>query len=271
MMPSLARRSIWSEAEALWFSWLTLLAERWEHFGRQGYLLIWVVRPVFDLGIAALIYAGGRRDLIPYLVVAMSANAVVWNSLFWVGEVLDRERKKGTLLMLFLAPCSRFSWLLGFAGSGVVETVASAATVATAGMILFGVRFHPNLPALLLTLALFVAALVGLGLILSGLGLLLRKSNELANLVYPPLLLLGGSYYPVGRLPLLLRLPARLLPNGYGMDALAGAALSGQSAWQLRGDLLPLGAFALGLPLLGALTFRRIERLVRQRGELDLI
>src|SRR5919202_1351046 len=125
MTPSLARPSISSEAHAAVASWLFLLKCRWEHFGRQGYLVVWAVRPVFDLGIAALIYAGGHADLIPYLVVAMTANAAVWNSLFWIGEVLDRERRKGTLVMLFLAPCARLSWLLGFAASGIVETAAA--------------------------------------------------------------------------------------------------------------------------------------------------
>ncbi|HEU5424662.1 MAG TPA: ABC transporter permease [Nitrolancea sp.] len=270
MTPSAARRSITTEAGAAFASWQVLLKERWEHFGRQGYLFIWVVRPIFDLALAALIYAGGRTDLIPYLVVAMTANSAVFNTLYWIGEILDRERRKGTLVMLFLAPCARLSWLLGFAASGIVETAGAALTVGVSGMLLFGVRFDPNLLTLAVTLALFLASLLGLGLILSAAGLLIRKSNELANLVFPAVMLLGGSYYPVSQLPDALRIPARALPMGYGMEALSAAALHHASLSQVRFDLVPLAGFAVVLPLLGWWSFGRIERLVRRRGELDL-
>jgi hypothetical protein len=57
---------------------------------------------------------------------------------------------------------------------------------------------------------------------------------------------------------------------GYGMQAIADAALHNASVVALAPQLLPLLGFAIGLPLLGALAFNWIERAVRVRGELDL-
>jgi ABC-type multidrug transport system permease subunit len=132
------------------------------------------------------------------------------------------------------------------------------------------VRFDANLPALALTMVLFIASLWGMGLIFSGLGLLIKKANPLANLIFNLITLIGGAYYPVAQLPDWLRYPARCLPLGYGMQALADAALEHASLRDLAPDLLPLAGFAVALPLLGALAFSWIERLVRVRGELDV-
>jgi len=259
-----------TEIRAAQAAWRAMIKERIQEFGRQGTLAIWAIRPIFDLAIAALIYAGGRKDLVPYIVVSMTANALVWNSIFWVGEILDRERKNGTLLALFLAPCSRLSWLIGFAGSGIVETAAAAITVGIAGMLLFGVRLHPNYLTLLVTVPLFVASLIGIGLIMSGFGLITKHSNELSNVVFPILTLLGGVYYPVNQLPEAPRLLAHLLPLGYGFQALSAAALNDASIYDVRRSLFPLLGFAIALPLAGTLIFRVLERSVRRSGELEL-
>jgi ABC-2 type transport system permease protein len=265
-----APSSISIEIRAAQAAWTAMIKERIQEFGRQGMLAIWAIRPIFDLAIAALIYAGGRKDLVPYVVVAMTANSLVWNSIFCVGEILDRERRNGTLLSLFLAPCSRLSWLIGFAGSGIFETAAAALTVGIAGMLLFGVRFHPNYLTLLVTLPLFVASLIGIGLIMSGFGLITKHANELSNVVFPILMVLGGAYYPVDQLPELPRLLAHLLPLGYGFQALSAAALQDASISEVRGALIPLLGFAIALPLAGTLIFRVLERSVRRSGELEL-
>jgi ABC-2 type transport system permease protein len=177
---------------------------------------------------------------------------------------------KGTLIGLFLAPCPRLSWLTGFALVGVVEMTLSAAVALSFGYVALGVRFDPNWGALALTLILFLAALWGIGIIFSAVGIYLKKANPFSNLVSPFMILLGGVYYPVALLPEPLRWIARLLPMGYGMQALANAALHGASLGALVPQLVPLAGFALALPLLGLLSFNWIERMVRVRGELDL-
>ena len=247
-----------------------MIAERLGHGGVLGYLLIWVARPVFELSIAALIYGSARPDLLGYVTVGLAANAFIFNTIYFIGEILDRERVKGTLVGLFLAPCPRLSWLSGFALVGVVETALAAAVGLLFGCLALGVRFDPNLPALALSLTLFLASLWGLGFVFSAIGLSIKKANPLSNLVSPLIVLLGGVYYPVALLPDWLRLPAGALPFGYGIGALADAALDDVGIRALAPQLVPLAGFAVALPLAGALAFAWLERLVRRRGELDL-
>lgn len=270
MWPSAVRNSIRCELMAAIAAWRAMMIERWDDYGRGGYFAIWAIRPLFDLGIAALIYAGGRHGLVPYVVVAMSANVITWTAVFWVGEILDRQRQNGTLVSLFVTPCARLSWLLGYAGAGLVQMLSAALATLLCGTLVFGVRFDVHLGSLLLAGSLFLIALTGLGLILSGIGLVLKKANQLANLVFPVMTLLGGVYYPVVELPTPLRILARGLPLGYGMEAISGAALHHAGPVALAPALIPLALFAIVLPLVGAIVFHLLGRLVRQRGELDL-
>jgi ABC-2 type transport system permease protein len=244
--------------------------ERFKTAGMGGYTLTWIALPIFQLAMTGLIYQGVRPALLSYAVVGIAANAFIFNTLYFIGEILDEERVKGTLVGLFLAPCPRLCWLSGFSLVGLFETGLAAGATILFGRLGFGVRFHPDYPALLLAFLLFLASLWGMGFLFSAIGLAIKKSNDLSNLLSPFLSLLGGVYFPVALLPVWLRLPAHLLPIGYGIQAMAGAALHHRTIAQLAPDLVPLLAFAAALPLIGILAFAWVERRVRVRGELDL-
>jgi len=269
--PSRARLAPVARAlQAVVATWRAMNMDRRRTSGIVGYVAIWLLRPVFELIAVALIYGTAHPTLLRYVVVALAANAFVFNAIFYVSETLDRERLNGTLVSLFLAPCPRFSWLSGFTLVGGVETALIAVITLVFGHIAFGVTYHPDLPAVVVALALFLAALWGLGYIFAAIGLLIKKGNQLSNLVYPFAILLGGVYYPVTALPGWLRYPAHVLPLGYGMQALANATLYHKGIGDLAPQLLPLATFALVLPCASSVAFHLLERIVRVRGELDL-
>lgn len=256
--------------QAAWATWRALSVERFVAWGLGGYTLIALVQPIFTVSVAALIYGSSQPELLNYAVVGVAANAFVINSIFYIGEILDRERIKGTLVGLFLAPCPRLSWLIGLATVGLTETAAIATSGLLYGRFGLGVHYDPNVPALLVTLVLFILCLWGIGFVFSAIGLYIKKANPFSNLVSPLFFLLGGVYYPVAHLPIWLRFPARLLPHGYAMQALADATLYHASIRDLAPQLVPLAGFAVVLPVIGIRTFGWLEGLVRQRGELDL-
>jgi ABC-2 type transport system permease protein len=236
--------------------------------GVEGYFALPALLPIFELSLAYLIYGPG--PLLQYVAIAMTAGAFIYSAVFYLGLVLDRERVHGTLVHLFLAPGSRVAWMVGYALVGVLEAgVVAVLTLAFATAVL-GVPLAVDLVAVAVTAALFLPGLWGLGTAVAALGLVAKRANVLANLMFPFITLLGGLYYPVDRLPDWLRYPALVLPFGYGTKAFAEAALHGASVRELGSQLLPLAGFAVALPALGVLAFRWVERLVRRRGELDL-
>ncbi|MGI8826594.1 MAG: ABC transporter permease [Chloroflexota bacterium] len=251
-------------------SWWAVTKQTYGRIGTAGYATVWVSYPIFQLSVAGLIYRGARADLLAYAVVGVAASTFVFNAQYYIGQILDEEREAGTLAGLFLAPCPRLSWLTGFALGGLTDTVVAASLAVVFGALAFGVRFHPNYPALALSALLFLASLWGLGFVFSAIGLVIKKSNDLSNLLSPFLTLLGGIFYPISLLPIWLQIPAHALPIGYGVQAMASASLHGAGIEALAPQLIPLTVFAVVLPWLGIQTFAWLERGVRERGELDL-
>ncbi|MEZ4572253.1 MAG: ABC transporter permease [Thermomicrobiales bacterium] len=269
MQPATLARSISNESRAAWVAWLMMFRERFYLYGR-AYAMDWILRPIFEISIAAMIYFGAGSEKVSYVVVAMAASMIVFSSIYFVGEILDRERVKGTLPSLFLTPCRRTSWMAGYAFAGILETSGRIAMVLVAGYVLFDVRFDPNVPALLAVLPLFILSLSGLALVLSGIGLLIKRANALSNLVSPLLTLLGGVYFPVSTLPDPLRYLARLMPLGYGMDAITAIVLDHASLADVQESLYPLAGFAIVSPIIGLIAFNYLDTLVRSRGEVDI-
>lgn len=267
---STARRGrVTSELAAVAASWRAMTSERLYHLGLGGGLATLLMIPIIQISIFSIIY-GSSSELFAYVVVAQAAGSAIMTSIFFNGEILDREREKGTLVSLFLAPCTRFAWLSGFVLAGLVQTAAMVSCALLFGWLAFGVTFDPNLLSLLVTIVLFLAALWGMGLVFSGIGLILKRANAFSNLVWPFVALLGGLYFPASQLPDGMRQLARALPFGYGLQATADATLRNASLSDLRTDLIPLACFAVALPVAGILAFNWLERLVRVRGELDL-
>ncbi|HYI15767.1 MAG TPA: ABC transporter permease, partial [Thermomicrobiales bacterium] len=187
------------ELAAMLGSWRAATGEWLYHLGRGGLLQL-VIMPVTQIAIFSIIY-GSSSDLFAYLVVAQAAGAFIMTMIYYNGEILDREREKGTLVSLFLAPCTRFAWLSGFILAGLIQTISMLTVSLLFGWLVFGVTYDPNLPALAVSLVLFLAALWGLGLVFAGIGLLLKRANAFSNLVWPFVALLGGLYFPVSELP----------------------------------------------------------------------
>jgi ABC-2 type transport system permease protein len=237
--------------------------------GTFAYVLVWMSFPIFNLGINALIY---RDDpaLRNYAVIGGAMLAFMFGMLFNAGQILDEERYRGTLGNLFLAPCPRYAWLGGMQVVALVEAFVNGAVTLLAGTLLFDLPFDVNVPALVLAIVLFLPCLWAFSMVHGAVGVAVRGANELSNLLFPIVIVLAGVLYPVALLPDWLRVPARLLPFGYGIEAIFAASVRGESIADLWRSLVPLAGFAVTLPLLGIAAFAWLERLARKRGVLEL-
>lgn len=233
------------------------------------YALIWLSFPVFNLFLVAMVYRAnaGLRD---YAIVGGAGMAMIFGMQFNAGEVLDRERERGTLGNLFLAPLPRYAWLAGFQLFAVAEALVAAVITLIGGALAFGLHLSVDPAALLLTFLLLVACMWGFSMITGSIGVAIRDANQLSNLVFTPVTLLAGTMFPITLMPGWLHIPARGLPFGYAIEALVDSTTKGSSTAALAHDLMPLAGFAVLMPLLGIFAFRQVERLSRRRGSLDL-
>lgn len=237
--------------------------------GPVFYAMVWMAFPVFNLLIVGLIYRQ-NHELRDYAIVGGACLALLFGMLFSAGEILDEARQRGTLGNLFLAPCSRYAWLGGFQLFAVTESMTTAGLTLATGALAFGLTLDVDPLAVLMVLALFLACMWGISMVVGAIGVVIRGANQLSNLLFAPITLVAGTMYPIALMPDWLRIPARFLPFGYGIQALVDGTTKGASVADLWPELLPLAGFALLLPLLGIAAFRRVDRLVRRGGSLEL-
>lgn len=248
---------------------ITIAKTRIQEMGVLGYALTWMMLPLLEMVSLAFIYTNDR-ELREYAVIASAGMAMIFTLTFNGGEILDDERRRGTLGNLFLAPMPRYVWLGGFQLFALLEATANGAIAVIAGTLLFDVDLAINVPSAVVTVVLLAAALWGTSLILGSLGIVARNANFLSNLLFPFLTLFAGTMYPVALMPDWVRIPARALPFGYGMEALVAALTRDAPIAELGEKLLPLLGFAIVLPIIGVLMFRYMERAVRQIGSLEI-
>lgn len=247
----------------------TIGRTRIQGMGLIPYTLTWISFPVFQILLLALIYRENQA-LLDYAVIAGSGASLLFAMIFNGGEILDTERQRGTLGNLFLAPCPRYVWLAGFQIFAFVEALVMSAISVGIAALMFDISLSVNILSLLVTLPLFVACLWGISMMLGSIGVLARGANLISNLVFPFVGLLSGIMYPIALMPDWIRIPARMLPFGYGIQALVDAMTTSASLAEIRDDLLPLAGFAIVLPVLGVLAFSAVERAVRRQGYLEL-
>jgi len=160
------------------------------------------------------------RRLAPGLV-AMTA---LFSATSMEAIVITFERRIGALERLLLAPVTLPAVLAGKVLGGVFFGLTIGGVVlagVTAGFGMAAWRVAPALLVLLLSTAAFSA----LGALVSVAVREVFEAQTLANLIRFPMIFLCGVFVPLGRLPAILQMLARVLPLTYAVEGMRAALL----------------------------------------------
>jgi ABC-2 type transport system permease protein len=168
-----------------------------------------------------------------------------------------RERSQGTIERLMVSPLSRAELVLGYVLGFTVFALLQSIIILLFVIYVLRVHYAGNLGLLfLVTLALTVGA-VNLGIFISAFA-----RNELQVIQFIPLLLvpqalLGGLFFPVKTLPIVLKQLAYIMPLTYSNFALKDVMLRGFGLGDIWPDLAFLVGFALLMIVAAALSLRQ--------------
>lgn len=232
-----------------------------------------VVLGVVQPAVLLLVTLGGRSDLDDPVVTARTAAAVVltgvWSTTVWAGAgILRRERVEGTLATALISVRDVRLVIVGKSlGSSVASATLVLLTVSTV-LPLMGRSVkveHPWWLAAGMLAALLSA--IALGSALSCLFVLTRHAIHISSALMYPVFLLGGLLLPLSSVPAALRWLSWPISLRWANDVLRAAVSGTPDPWSLGLVLLLTVGYAVG----GALAFNRVDRLVRQKGTLDLV
>lgn len=168
-----------------------------------------------------------------------------------------RERSQGTLERILVSPLSRSELTLGYVlGFMLFATIQSVVILAFVVYVL-RVHYAGNLWLLFLVTLMLTIGGVNMGIFASAFA-----RNELQVVQFIPLLLapqflLGGIFFPVKTLPIVLKQLAYIMPLTWANFALKDVMLKGLGVADVWPDLLFLAGFATLMVIISALSLRQ--------------
>ena len=208
--------------------------------------------PLLDVVIIEPPPAEPRPDMALLFLPGIILMAVLFSSNSLAADYWA-ERQKGTLRRLVSAPGVLTGFVAGKAVAALAEIGLIAAITLAIGFVYHGVAWSKFLSSLLWV------SFGGVGLFAWFAALqMLFSNNRAANLVTTillfPLMMAGGSFFPLAALPDWIAGIGRLSPNGFIVDRLSGE-LTAVSAWSIDAESW-LVLFAMTISGLAISTWR---------------
>lgn len=192
-------------------------------------------------------------QVVPGLIgVILSMTMVIFTAI-----ALVRERERGNLELLITTPVRSVELMVGklmpYIGVGLVQTTLVLLT----GMLLFDVPVNGSLLDLYLGAGLFIAATLGLGLVISTIAATQFQAMQLGFFTLLPSILLSGFAFPFEGSPRSVQMIAQVLPLTHFVEILRGVILRGATLSTLWLPVLKLSVFLLATVSLAAARFHK--------------
>lgn len=170
---------------------------------------------------------------------------------------LVRERERGNLELLITTPVRSLELMVGKLLPYVVVGLVQTTLILAIGTLLFDVPVNGSLVQLYAASALFIAATLALGLVLSTLARTQFQAMQLGFFTMLPSILLSGFMFPFEGMPVAAQWLAQVLPLTHFVDVLRAVILRGADLGSLRAPLAKLAVLFVLAVALAALRFRK--------------
>lgn len=173
------------------------------------------------------------------------------------GLSVAREREMGTFDQLLVSPLQPLEILAGKALPALLVGVAEGSLIVLAAVLLLGVPFHGSVLLLYGSMAVFLAAIIGVGLFISALSMTQQQAVLGAFLFMVPAVILSGYASPIENMPDWLQSLTLGNPLRYFMVIVRGVFLKELPAARVWSQTWPMGVIALVTLSAATWLFRR--------------
>jgi len=154
-----------------------------------------------------------------------------------------RERERGNLELLIATPVRTPELMVGKILPYIAIGILQVTLVVAVGATLFDVPMRGSLVDVYGASLIFVAATLGLGLVLSTLARTQFQAFQLTFFTFLPQILLSGFMFPFDGMPRAAQWLAEAFPLTHFVRIIRGIMLRGASLAEMAGDIWPLGLF----------------------------
>jgi ABC-2 type transport system permease protein len=193
-----------------------------------------------------------------FLVPGLIAYIVMITSVVSTAVSIVREKERGTMEQVRMAPINALSFVLGKTIPYFVISLVSAVVIVLVAMVMFGLPMRGSWLLLLFTTSLYLVGALGLGLFISSIAETQQVAFQIAVLAsFLPTLMLSGFIFPIASMPTFLRGVTYVVPARYFLIALRGIVLKGVGLPIIWQQLAAMSVYAAVLLVLASARLRR--------------
>ena len=191
------------------------------------------------------------------IVPALVGVILTMTMTLFTAVAIVRERERGNLEMLITTPVRTAELMVGKIVPYVLIGLLQVTLIITVGRLLFDVPVRGSLLDVYGAALVFVAATLGLGLLISTLAQTQFQAFQLTFFTFLPQILLSGFMFPFEGMPRAAQWLAELLPLTHFIRIIRAILLRGATIPEIGRELWPLGLFFLASMTLSTLRFRK--------------
>lgn len=194
---------------------------------------------------------------VDFMVPGLIGQIMVQVAMVLTAVSIVRERERGTIEQLLITPLTKVELMVGKATPYLIIALFDLVSVIVLGRILFGVPLRGNFGLLMFESFIFLAASLGLGLLISTIAQTQQQAMQIAVFIPLPQMLLSGLVFPLASMPWGVRWLSYLFPLTYFVPVTRGIFLKGvglADLWPQTGALAGMAVLFIGL---AAIRFRK--------------
>jgi ABC-2 type transport system permease protein len=228
-----------------------------------------LVAPVFQVLLFAYVGRSAGVGSDAFYLVGNAVQYAAVPCVFAMANTIAGERQTQTLGIVLATPAPRLALFLGRSLPVVVNGWAVSVFTLVVGGLILGVTIPAGSWAeLALTLAVGAASCTGLGLVAAAIGLRVRETAVLSNLVFGLLLLFSGSNVAIEALPAWMAAVSPWLPLSHTITA-AREIVGGADFADVAGLVLREAGVGLLYAAVGLAALRLLETASRRTATLE--
>jgi ABC-2 type transport system permease protein len=176
--------------------------------------------PLFFLFLFAGIFARGRAETLMTMLPGLLCISAMSSGLWGIGVTLPAMRERGILRRYHLAPIGPWMIITSGIASNLLVSLSTLLMQIALAKIVYKIEIAGGVFATLVMLVVGALAFFSIGFVVASLADNVKSATVLCNLLFFPLMFLGGAAFPLQFLPPKLQDLARLLPTSYMVDGL---------------------------------------------------
>lgn len=209
------------------------------------------------------------RETYEFFYWGMVSWSVISVALWSIGNAIRSEQQVGTLEQLFLTNADRIILFIGRLASSSIGLAINLVYMSLIVYLLFGVSIRViNIPLFIISILFCLLLSLGFGIVYGALVLQVKSPGAISNILQFFFLAFCGVFYPVTKLPEIVRPISYFIPFTYAIDLLRHSTIGTETVVPLEVELMLLSLLSALFIGLGYYSIRRVEAISKVKGKL---